>query len=205
MLILKKFLVISSFILVFLISLSLLVNNKKKVIFSDYILTPINNNINLDTSFSNQNLTSDLLLEYLDYNAENLKTKTKINNLIKKSKLIYISVGMNDLLEYVSLDNGTLTYSSSLLTQKLALLQYNVHEIISSILAIKEVEISYLSLYYLNDLAFDELIKEYNEDIKDILDGMNVNFININEVIKIENYTFTIQNQKELYEYLAWI
>ena len=81
---------------------------------------------------------------------------------------MYISVGMNDLLEYVSLDNGTLTYSSSLLTQKLALLQYNVHEIISSILAIKEVEISYLSLYFLNDLAVDELIKEYNAYIKDI-------------------------------------
>ena len=201
----KRFLAISSFILVFIISLSLLVNNKKKVIFSDYILTPIYNDINLDTSFSNQNLTSELLLEYLDYNAENLKTKTKINNLIKKSKLIYISVGMNDLLEYVSLDNGTLTYSSSLLTQKLALLQYNVHEIISSIHAIKEVEISYLSLYYLNDSSFDELIKEYNEDIKDILEGMNVNFIDINEVVEIENYTFTIQNQKELYEYLAWM
>ena len=195
MLILKRFLAISSFILVFIISLSLLVNNKKKVVFSDYILTPINNDINFDTSFSNQNLTSELLLEYLDYNAENLKTKTKINNLIKKSKLIYISVGMNDLLEYVSLDNGTLTYSSSLLTQKLALLQYNVHEIISSIHAIKEVEISYLSLYYLNDSSFDELIKEYNEDIKDILEGMNVNFIDINEVVEIENYTFTIQNQ----------
>ena len=34
---------------------------------------------------------------------------------------------------------------------------------------------------------------------------MNVNFIDINEVVEIENYTFTIQNQKELYEYLAWI
>lgn len=205
MLILKRFLAISSFILVFIISLSLLVNNKKKVIFSDYILTPIYNDINLDTSFSNQNLTSELLLEYLDYNAENLKTKTKINNLIKKSKLIYISVGMNDLLEYVSLEDNILTYSSSLLTQKLALLQYNVHEIISSILAIKEVEITYLSLYYLNDSSFDELIKEYNADIKDILEGMNVNFIDINEVVEIENYTFTIQNQKEIYEYLAWV
>ena len=205
MLILKRFLAISSFLLVFIISLSLLVNNKKKVVFSDYILTPINNNINLDTSFSNQNLTSDLLLEYLDYNAENLKTKTKINNLIKKSKLIYISVGMNDLLEYVSLEDNILTYSSSLLTQKLALLQYNVHEIISSILAIKEVKITYLSLYYLNDSSFDELIKEYNADIKDILEGMNVNFIDINEVVEIENYTFTIQNQKEIYEYLAWM
>lgn len=201
----KRFLAISSFILVFIISLSLLVNNKKKVIFSDYILTPIYNDINLDTSFSNQNLTSELLLEYLDYNAENLKTKTKINNLIKKSKLIYISVGMNDLLEYVSLEDNILTYSSSLLTQKLALLQYNVHEIISSILAIKEVEITYLSLYYLNDSSFNELIKEYNADIKDILEGMNVNFIDINEVVEIENYTFTIQNQKEIYEYLAWV
>ena len=205
MLILKRFLAISSFLLVFIISLSLLVNNKKKVIFSDYILTPIYNDINFDTSFSNQNLTSDLLLEYLDYNAENLKTKTKINNLIKKSKLIYISVGMNDLLEYVSLEDNILTYSSSLLTQKLALLQYNVHEIISSILAIKEVKITYLSLYYLNDSSFDELIKEYNADIKDILEGMNVNFIDINEVVEIENYTFTIQNQKEIYEYLAWM
>ena len=205
MLILKRFLAISSFLLVFIISLSLLVNNKKKVIFSDYILTPIYNDINFDTSFSNQNLTSELLLEYLDYNAENLKTKTKINNLIKKSKLIYISVGMNDLLEYVSLEDNILTYSSSLLTQKLALLQYNVHEIISSILAIKEVKITYLSLYYLNDSSFDELIKEYNADIKDILEGMNVNFIDINEVVEIENYTFTIQNQKELYEYLAWM
>ena len=205
MLILKRFLAISSFLLVFIISLSLLVNNKKKVIFSDYILTPIYNDINFDTSFSNQNLTSELLLEYLDYNAENLKTKTKINNLIKKSKLIYISVGMNDLLEYVSLEDNILTYSSSLLTQKLALLQYNVHEIISSILAIKEVKITYLSLYYLNDSSFDELIKEYNADIKDILEGMNVNFIDINEVVEIENYTFTIQNQKEIYEYLAWM
>ena len=44
---------------------------------------------------------------------------------------------------------------NTLINQKIALLEYNLHEIISSIIAIKEVDIYYISLYYLNDERFD--------------------------------------------------
>ena len=178
--------------------------NNRDIIFSDYVLNPIGRyEVKGDISFSNKNLTSDLLLEYLDHNALNLKTNKRINYLIKKSKRIYLSVGMNDLLEYVSLVDNKLVFSSTLMSQKIALLEYNVHEIISSILAIKEVEIYYLSLYYLNDDCLDSLIGEYNFDIKEVLEGLNVNYVDINEVIKVNNFMYEEGNQKKLYKYLG--
>ena len=109
---------------------------------------------------------------------------------------------MNDLLSYINIDNNKLVYNATLINQKLALLEYNVNEIISSILAVKNVEIYYISLYYLNDEGFDGLVDDYNSDMKELLEFMGVNFIDINEIIKIENYTFSIYEQDKIYEYL---
>ena len=72
----------------------------------------------------------------------------------------------------------------------------------NSILAIDNVNIYYVSLYYFNDEAFDEIIKEYNEEIKVLLEGIEVNYIEINNIITIENYTFTNKNKEILYEYI---
>lgn len=198
----KKITILSSFLLVFICILSFVKKKDKITFFSDYILYPLDENIKKDKynySFSNTNLTSELLLEYLDYNAVEIKENIKINDLIKKSKKIYISVGMNDLLRYISLLDNKLTYSSTLINEKIALLEYNIYEIINSILAISDVEIYYLSLYYLNDDDFDELIKEFNEEIKDLVNSMEANYIEINEIVYIEDYKFTFEEQKKIY------
>ena len=94
----KKIILISISFVILLSSIFIFSNNKK-LIFSDYLLYPLDEETrlnNYDYSFSNINLTSELLNEYLDNNALNLKTKKRINSLIKKSKEIYLSVGLND-------------------------------------------------------------------------------------------------------------
>ena len=190
----KKLLIIKIFGVLFVIMIGIFRINNEVTVLSDYILNNINTKYNY--SFSNNNLTSSILLEYLDYNAKELKSNIKINKLIKNSKKIYISVGMNDLLNFVSLDENKLIYNPTLINQKIALLEYNLHEIISSILAIKEVDIYYISLYYLNDERFDSIIEECNFELKDLLESMNVTFIDISNEVKIKNFKFNNENKE---------
>jgi len=190
----KKLLIIKICGVLFVIMIGIFRINNEVTVLSDYVLNNINTKYNY--SFSNNNLTSSILLEYLDYNAKEIKSNIKINKLIKKSKKIYISVGMNDLLNFVSLDENKLIYNPTLINQKIALLEYNLHEIISSILAIKEVDIYYISLYYLNDERFDSIIEECNFELKDLLESMNLTFIDISNEVKIKNYKFNNENKE---------
>ena len=203
----KKIILISLSFVILLSSIFIFSNNKK-LIFSDYLLFPLDEDTrlnNYDYSFSNINLTSELLNEYLDNNALNLKTKKRINSLIKKSKEIYLSVGLNDLFSLINNNEGNLEFNYSLFTKKMALLEYNIHEIISSILAIKDVDIYYFSLYYLNDKDIDVLIYEFNLEIKDLLNSFKVNYIEVNDYIKINDFRYTLDNQKALLKALEMI
>ena len=203
-----KKIILISFSFVILLSSVFIFSNNKKLIFSDYLFYPLNEDTklnNYDYSFSNINLTSELLNEYLDNNALNLKTKKRINSLIKKSKEIYLSVGLNDLFSLINNNEGNLEFNYSLFTKKMALLEYNIHEIISSILAIKDVEIYYFSLYYLNDKDIDVLIYEFNLEIKELLNSFKVNYIEVNDYIKINDYRYTLDNQKVLLKALEMI
>lgn len=196
----KKIILISISFVILLSSLFIFSNNKK-LIFSDYLLYPLDEETklnNYDYSFSNTNLTSELLNEYLDNNALNLKTNKRINSLIKKSNKIYLSVGLNDLFYLINNNEGNLEFNYNLFTKKMALLEYNIHEIITSILSVKEVDIYYFSLYYLNDDNVDVLIYEFNLEIKELLNSFNVNYIEVNDYIKVNNYNYTLDNQKEL-------
>lgn len=196
----KKIILISISFVILLSSLFIFSNNKK-LIFSDYLLYPLDEETklnNYDYSFSNTNLTSELLNEYLDNNALNLKTNKRINSLIKKSNKIYLSVGLNDLFYLINNNEGNLEFNYNLFTKKMALLEYNIHEIITSILSVKEVEIYYFSLYYLNDENVDVLIYEFNLEIKELLNSFNVNYIEVNDYIKVNDYIFSLDNQKEL-------
>lgn len=199
----KKRIIFSSIFLIIFLLIGLIKKNNQSLFFSDYLLVPLNNEkIKSNYSFSNENLTSDLLLEYLDYNAKNLKNSQKINNLIKTSKEIFISVGINDLMEYVSLVDKKLIYNPSIINEKIALLEYNIHEIITSILAIKEIDIYCFSIYYFNDQEFDLLIEDYNSDLKNILECLNCNYIETNELISIDDYTYSKEDQKIIYDYI---
>lgn len=200
----KKKIILISFVIFFLVGCLVVLVNKdnKTIIIGDYILTPLKNNeIKYDYSFSMNELESSLLLEYLDKNAIDLKKNISINKYIKNSNKIYLSVGMNDLLNYVTLDDNKLNYNLSLISEKVALLEYNLHEIISSIKAIKDVDIYYFSLYYLND-PFDEIIYEYNLEIMNMLKSLDANYIEINNLINIEEYRYTSFNQRKIYDYM---
>ena len=200
----KKIVLLCSIFLCVTLLLTYNLRKNKITILGDYILN-ISNNKKYNFNFSSDNLDSTLLLEYLDYNALDIKEGVYINSLIKKSQKIFISVGMNDLLNYVSLVDNRLIYNPTVIYQKIALLEYNVNEIINSILAINDVDIYYLSLYYLNDSNFDEIIKEYNYEIKSVLEGINVNYLEINDLIKVENYKISIESQNKIFRHLESI
>ena len=202
---------IISFSLIFLLILGsyfMFSSSNKVIVFSDYLLYPFKENEeyfnDYNYSFSNVNLTSDLLNEYLDNNAKNLKNNKSINKLIKKSEKIYLSVGLNDLFTLVNKNLDSLEVNYSLFLKRMAILEYNIHEIITSILAVKKVEIYYFSLYYLNDEILDNLIYEFNIEISDLVKGLNCNFIEVNEILKINDYSYTYLNQRDLYKTLEW-
>lgn len=199
----KKIFVVSVFLFL-LLSFIVVINKKEKVgIIGDYMLNPLNENeVNYDTYFSHNDLTSNKLLEYLDYNAYDLKNHIKINKYIKSLSKIYLSIGMNDLLEFVNKEDNKLVFNHTLLSEKIALLEYNLHEIVTSISAIKDIEIYYFSLYYFNDEDYDLFVQDYNYDIKLLLEGLSMNYIEVNDLIEINDYTYTIYEQKKLYDYI---
>lgn len=199
----KKMVFFSAIIIPLILLMNLIIPKNKYSIISDYMINV--NSLELKKyrkAFSFNDLNSSKLLDFIDHNAKDLKEDITINKFIENSKRLYLSVGINDLLEYVTLIDNSLIYNPTLINEKMALLEYNINEIISSILAVKNIEIYYFTLYYLNDSLFDEYIKEYNEEIKEVLKPYNINFIETNNLIKIENYTYTIENQKTITEYI---
>ena len=53
-----------------------------------------------------------------------------------------------------------------------------------------------ISLYYLNDERFDSIIEECNFELKDLLESMNVTFIDISNEVKIKNFKFNNENKE---------
>ncbi len=199
----KKISITIIFGAIFFLLINFIKVNNLILIFSDYVLCPLEEKIidkKYDFSFSNQNLTSELLLEYLDYDAKNLKTNKNINGLIKKAKKIYISVGLNDLLEYVNIVDNELNFNSSILSEKLAIIEYNINEIIASIEAVKNTDIYFLSWYKFNNQKLDEFIDDFNYDLRNIAEANNVVYIEINKIITIDNYSFSYLEQNKLYK-----
>jgi lysophospholipase L1-like esterase len=118
-------------------------------------------------------------------------------SLIKDSKYITISVGMNDILQYIRFDsnNQKLEYNKDYIKRKLEILKQNYYEIIEEIKELNDEASVYLVGYYYpfewvdedNKECVNEVFKLLNDSIKEVGDLMSVYYVDISEVSKEEN------------------
>ena len=117
--------------------------------------------------------------------------------LIKDSKYITISVGMNDIVQYIRFDsnNQKIEYDKEYIKRKLEIMKQNYFEIIDEIKELNDGVSVYLVSYYSpfswvneeNKNDVNEVFEMLNESIKEVSELMDVYFVDISEVSKEEN------------------
>ena len=118
-------------------------------------------------------------------------------SLIEESKYITITVGMNDILQYIRFDssNQELIYDKEHIKRKLEIFKQNYYEIIEEIKELNDGVSVYLVGYYSpfewvdekNKSNVNEVFFLLNESIKDVSEFTGVNYVDISDVSKEEN------------------
>lgn len=118
-------------------------------------------------------------------------------SLIRDSKYITISVGMNDILQYIRFDsnNQSIEYDKEYIKRKLEVMKQNYYEIIEEIKELNDGVSVYLVSYYAPFQWVDEENKEIvnevfnllNDSIREVSELMSVYYVDISEVSKEEN------------------
>ena len=159
--------------------------------------------------FTNNNLVSNVNLNYTSYNVDSYTLLEMINkdaysgedrglvSLIKDSKYITISVGMNDIIEYIRFDSNKqqIVYDKEFIKRKLEIMKQNYYEIIDEIQSLNGEVCVYLLSYYCPFNLVDEQNRDnvsevfamLNESVKDVSVLMGVNYVDISNVSEEEN------------------
>lgn len=164
-------------------------------ILGDYL---IKNNLVEESNYNytQSNINSETLLEMICKDAYSGNDNGLVS-LIKESKYITISVGMNDILQYIRFDsnNQSIQYDKEYIKRKLEIMKQNYFEIIDEIKELNEGVSVYLMGYYYpfswvneeNRENVNEVFKLLNDSIKEVSDLMSVYYVDISEVSKEEN------------------
>lgn len=164
-------------------------------ILGDYL---INSNLVNESNYNyaKSNIDSDALLEMICKDAYS-GNDSGLVSLIKESKYITISVGMNDILQYIRFDsnNQKIEYDKEYIKRKLEIFKQNYYEIIEEIKELNDEVSVYLVGYYSpfswvdeeNKEGVNEVFKLLNDSIKEVSDFMSVYYVDISEVSKEEN------------------
>ncbi len=147
-------------------------------------------------SYAKSSIDSATLLEMICKGAYSGKDEGLVS-LIKDSKYITISVGMNDILNYIRFDsnNQKMEYDKEYIKRKLEILQQNYFEIIEEIKELNEGVSVYLVGYYCpftwvsedNKENVFEVFNMLNNSIKEVSEITSVYYVDISGVSKNEN------------------
>lgn len=151
---------------------------------------------NVDDNYVFAGMDSELLLEMISKEAYGVEEKG-IVNLIENSKYITISVGMNDIIDYIRFDSSKqkVIYDKEYIKRKLEIMKQNYYEIVDAIKDINESSKVYLMSYYYPYYWVDEeyredaceVFKMLNDSIKEVSKVSDVYYVDISEVSKEEN------------------
>ena len=145
----------------------------------------------LFTSFSYENMNISSLYELICKDGELLNTKKKISSYIKNSNKIILNIGLYDILSFVKIIDGKVSYSSSLIQKKIELYSYYFYKTIDLIYEInKKVDLLVLGIY--NPLVIEESAK-----INEI-----ISLINNDEQEILSSYPFKYYVNESLSSYL---
>jgi lysophospholipase L1-like esterase len=143
-----------------------------------YCLKELAHDYKINDSLSLKTMKSKELLYYVSSNAylNNENKKISINQLIKESKCVVISIGINDLLSKLILNKyeSKLTYDLDNISLMLSLFEQNLFNIIEHILLVNEsckiIVTTYDDPFYLVDKQ---------DEIHTILNKLNLTLISV--------------------------
>lgn len=151
----------------------------------------------VNNSYTSSSIDSELLLEMICKDAYKGNEEGLVS-LIKDSKYITISVGMNDILQYLRFDSNKqeIVYDKEYIKRKLEIMKQNYYEIVENIKEINSDCNIYLMSYYCpfgwvsnNKEGVFEVFNLLNDSIKEVGELMDVYYVDISEVSK-EEYMF---------------
>lgn len=159
---------------------------------------------NVNTDYASSRVDSSLLLEMINKDAYN-GSDFGLVSLIESSKYITISVGMNDIIDYIRFDsnNQKIIYDKEFIKRKLEIMKQNYYEIIDEIESLNDKASVYLVGYYNpfswvdegNKGQVNEVFKLLNDSIKEVSELMGVIYVDISDV-GVNKY---IVNETEIY------
>ncbi len=151
---------------------------------------------NVNTNYTASSIDSFALLEMISKDSYSGKD-SGLASLIKDSKYITISVGMNDIIEYIRFDsnNQKMIYDKEFIKRKLEIMKQNYYEIIEEIKEINSEASVLLVGYYCpfnwvdsdNLESVNEVFDLLNNSVKQVSELMNVSYVDISSVGVEEN------------------
>ena len=147
-------------------------------------------------NYAKSTLDSATLLEMICKDAYSGNDSGLVSS-IRDSKYITISVGMNDILQYIRFDSNKqhVEYDKEYIKRKLEIFKQNYYEIIEEIKELNDGVSVYLVGYYYpfswvddeNKENVNEVFKLLNDSIKEVSEVTSVYYVDISEVSKEEN------------------
>jgi len=159
---------------------------------SDQQVRDVNNN------YVSASVDSEMLLEMICKDAYSGNDEGLVK-VIKNSKYITVSVGMNDIIDYIRFDSSQkkVIYDEEFIRRKMEIMKQNYYEIIETIKEINDRSKIYLVSYYYPyswvdgeyERDVNEVFALLNDSIRDISEASEVYYVDISEVSK-EEYLF---------------
>lgn len=142
----------------------------------------------VNTSYTSSHIDSSMLLEMIVKDAYSGRDEGLVS-LIKDSKYITISVGMNDVIKYIRFDsnNKEAIYDKEHIKRKLEIMKQNYLEIVEEIKGLNEGVSVYLVGYYSPFEEGEEVFNLLNDSIREVSELMDVYYVDISEVNQEQN------------------
>jgi hypothetical protein len=141
------------------------------------------------SDYVSNNMTSKKLLEMIEGNVYNNEGLGLVDE-IKKSKYVTITLGINDVLNYIKYDSisDKLIYDEEILKEKINVFKHNYYNIVNEIKDInKESHVMLVGTYSIyGDNVISNLL---NDAIKDVSINYNCHFIDVSDIG--DNYLYT--------------
>lgn len=204
----KKIKYISGFVLIFILVFGLFLLNKKEnysyyLVLGDYISNnQLLNDQNVEsfssyvasylcdnklvnesnTGYLKNNMTSKKMLEMIEKDTYK-DDETALVSLIKKSKYITITLGINDIINLLKYDTyqNKLVYDKDIIVNKIEILKHNYHEIIEEIKNLNsDVKVFTIGVYQLYEDK--ELMGMMNSTIKEVSREQDAYYVDISNI-----------------------
>lgn len=127
----------------------------------------------VNDNYLKNNMTSKKMLEMIE--KDSYVENSSLSDLIKKSKYITLTLGINDLINQIKYDSkkNMLVYDKDVISNKIEIFKHNYHEIVEAIKDInKDVKIIHVGCYkiygddYISESlnsVISEVSREYND------------------------------------------